>query len=167
MNHYSSSGDCVSQIENKDFITFKDYVCEVTGLTNYTLAYLSFYSMTNVGAACILYDVLRYVRRKTKDDKQFYRCLADKLQWWGNYPIPYPIYELTYLFKPECDKQAVKDFCEPLKRLADNFGYEYDILSDKCKLNFVVKDNKIQEIQMIYENKKSNDPAIVRRITKS
>lgn len=68
MNHYSSSGDCVSQIENKDFITFKDYVCEVTGLTNYTLAYLSFYSMTNVGAACILYDVLRYVRRKTKDD---------------------------------------------------------------------------------------------------
>ena len=144
-------------MEQQDYISFKDYVCHATGLTNYTLASVTFKSMTNVGAQCILFDLLRYIRKKAKIEKKFYKTLGEELETLKNFQIPYPVYELTYLFKDECDKKSAKDFCEPLKEFLNTFSlYEKDVLDGKCKLTIHAVENKINQVLFVYDFQNSN-----------
>ena len=131
-------------------------LCQVSGLTNYPLAYLALGSMTNIGASCILYDILRYIRKKYNLEKKYYRSLGEKLEYGRELQIPYPVYELTYLFKEECDKKSAKDFCEPLKEFQKTFSvYETDVLDGICKLKIETVENRIKQVIFIYEHQKS------------
>ena len=144
-------------MEQKDYITFSELLCQVSGLTNYPLAYLALGSMTNIGASCILFDVLRYIRKKYALEKKYFRSLGEKLEYGRELQIPYPVYELTYLFKEECDKKSAKDFCEPLKEFQKTFSvYETDVLDGKCKLTIHAVENKINQVLFIYDFQNSN-----------
>ena len=144
-------------MEQQNNISFKDYVCQTTGLTNYTLASVVFKNMNNVGAQCILFDVLRYIRKKAKLEKKVFKTLGEELETLKNFQIPYPVYELTYLFKDECDKKSAKDFCEPLKEFQNTFSlYETDVREGKCKLTINAVENKINQVQCIYDFQNSN-----------
>ena len=144
-------------MEQKDYITFSELLCQVSGLTNYPLAYLALGSMTNIGASCILFEVLKYIRKKYSLEKKFFRTLGEKLEFGRELLIPYPVYELTYLFKDECDKKSAKDFCEPLKEFQPTFSlYETDVLDGKCKLKIDAVENKIKQVLFIYDYQNSN-----------
>ena len=145
-------------MENKDYITFSELLCQVSGLTNYPLAYLALGSMTNIGASCILYDILRYIRKKYALENKYFRSLGEKLEFGRELQIPYPVYELTYLFKEECDKKSAKDFCEPLKDFQPTFSlYETDVLDGKCKLTIHAFGDKINQVQFNYDIPNSNE----------
>ena len=145
-------------MEQKDYITFSEMLCQVSGLTNYPLAYLALGSMTNIGASCILYDILRYIRKKYALEKKYYKSLGEKLEFGRDLQIPYPVYELTYLFKEECDKKSAKDFCEPLKEFQKTFSvYETDVLDGKCKLTIHAFGDKINQVKFNYAIQNSNE----------
>ena len=134
------------------YLTFKDYVCIVTGLSNYCLAYAALASLIKENAYSILYDALKYIRPLYETGEEKFKTLGDRLRFWASTKIPWQVYQNAYLLKDSETRDFVKRYCEPLKDFQNDFKpFEQDFLDGKCTLKINSSNGNIQEVTLIYD----------------
>ena len=138
-------------MEQKEYITFSDFVCKATGLTNYPLAYIALKSIGDSNVSGIMTNFLKYIAAIETPPKFDDRKQGQKIEDVRNFQIPYAIYEYYYLLKDDYVKDTIRKFCEPLKAFQKVFAeYQTDVMDGHCYVSISEFCNTISSIKFEY-----------------
>ena len=138
-------------MEQKEYITFSDFVCKSTGLTNYPLAYIALDSIGDVNVKSIMTDIIKYITAIENTPVYDDRKQGQKIEDVRNFQIPYAIYEYYYLLKDDYVKDTIRKFCNPLKAFQKVFAqYQTDVMDGHCYVSISEFCNLISSIKFEY-----------------